>query len=140
MSRGRSRMCPRAVVKVFAHGQLSGRRSLWRPLWLTRRPGTVRSRLRMVAATVGDDGEIGLGWFGRWELHGGGCGRFGAFLVDHHFGAVESGRHEDAGGDPVEAGAGAEPRGRLYHARPCRSTHRRIHRISPATPDRPALR
>ena len=52
MSRGRLRMCPRAVVKVFAHGQLSGRRSLWRPLLLTMRPGTVRSRLRMVAATV----------------------------------------------------------------------------------------
>ena len=39
------------VVKVFAHGRLSPP-SLWRPLWLTRRPGTVRSRLGMVAATV----------------------------------------------------------------------------------------
>ena len=52
MSWGRLRIRCRAVVKVFAHGQLSGRRSLWRWLWLTRRPGTVRSRLRMVAATV----------------------------------------------------------------------------------------
>ena len=52
MSWGRLRIRCRAVVKVFCHGQLSGRRSLWRPLWLTRRPGTVRSRLAMVAATV----------------------------------------------------------------------------------------
>ena len=48
----------RAVVKVFAQGQLSGRRSLCRPLWLTRRPGTVRSRLGMVAATV----SCSVGW------------------------------------------------------------------------------
>ena len=52
MSWGRLRIRCRAVVKVFCQGQLSGRRSLCRPLWLTRRPGTVRSRLRMVAATV----------------------------------------------------------------------------------------
>ena len=72
MSRGRLRIQSRAVVKVFAHGQLSGRRSLWRPLWLTRRPGTVRSRLRMVAVTV----SCAVGWARpRRASSGRGCAR-----------------------------------------------------------------
>ena len=58
---------------------------------------------------VGDDGEIGWGRSRRWEDPGGGCGCFGALLVDDHFGAVESGGDEDATGDAVEAGTGAEP-------------------------------
>ena len=52
MSRGRLRSCCRAAVNAVTQGQLRGRRSLLRRLWLTLRPGIVSSRARTVVAAV----------------------------------------------------------------------------------------
>ena len=45
-------------MKVFCQGQLSGRRSLWRPEWLTRRPATVRPLTTSEARDLIKDAEV----------------------------------------------------------------------------------